>query len=720
MPTEHTVDVRVPFVGRREELRQLSLVLEGGRSVTLVGTGGVGKSRLALEAVEQWERATGGRASFAALALASPEAVAGAVAQALGIAEEPHRDVLDTLADALADVPRTLVLDNCEHAVAEVAAIVARLRAIEGVTIVATSRSRLGIDDEAILPVEPFDARDGSAFFAARARCAAVPVDLDDADATSVDRIVANLDGLAIAIDLAAARLASLNVRELAEELSELRPYHFRSSGSREHRHWSLNHVVDWSIERLSEDARRAFALAGRFTGAFDADDIAALHGSEATALGEPEAMLASLFEQSLIVRARDDSYTMLAPIRAVSIRRLSRLPDRRAVEARFASRMNAVAGEIEQRESAPGSATKLREIAGRYEDFTAALAWALHSPQARLALVVDVFHSLVAIWCDGGRFAEGLRWCDRMLPAAGALDLRTRSRVLYGAILVFHAAGEYRRMLALGPQLVTAFTISSDSLGLARAYNVLGVASLAAERVEAAETYCRTALALYEALGHRRGVAAASINLGNVAHQGRFDASTARQHYATALSLLEPGGSDALLAIAYGNLADAAIDLRDPAGAERNARLGLEHLSGTGNAAHAAWQHTTIARAKLARSDAASAARELTIAFDLLREQPHAEYLANGVHVATRALAENDDLVPAATLAFALRRFRAERAAPAKGGILREEHAEFERLQRVLGETGMAEAAARAKTIEPRELLDVAESSLQQSVRRA
>ncbi|HEY4433804.1 MAG TPA: tetratricopeptide repeat protein, partial [Candidatus Cybelea sp.] len=409
-------------------------------------------------------------------------------------------------------------------------------------------------------------------------------------------------------------------------------------------------------------------------------------------------------------------SYTMLAPLRAVSIRRLSRLPDRRAVDVRFAARMNGLAGDIERRQTAPGSASKLADVAARYQDFTAVLTWALQAPRERLAQVTDAFHALVSVWCDGGRFADGLRWCDRVLPSAGLLDLPSRSRVLYGAILVAHSAGDYRRMLTLGPQLITAFTIASDSLGLARAYNALGIASLSAARIDAAETYCRTALALYEALGHRRGIATALINLGNVAHEGRSDAALAQREFQRALELLETDGSDALVAIVYGNLADAALDVDDPVEAERQARLGIELLSGTGNAAHAAWQRTTVARAKLARGDGASAIRELAYAFASLREQNHAQYAAGVVNATVRFLSERSDFLSAASLLLALRRFRAERSAPARGTAEREESAQLERLRAHLGEAGMAVAAERSKAIEARELLDAAERALEEA----
>ena len=163
-----------------------------------------------------------------------------------------------------------------------------------------------------------------------------------------------------------------------------------------------------------------------------------------------------------------------------------------------------------------------------------------------------------------------------------------------------------------------------------------------------------------------------------------------------------------------HGNLADVALDLGNPAEAERQARQGIERLSGTGNSAHAAWQRTTVARAKLARGDGASAIRELILAFASLRKQHHAQYAAGAAHATVRVLAERGDMLAAATLLLALRRFRAERSAPARGFIEREESAQFERLHVRLDEQAMADASERAKAIETRELLDVAERLLE------
>ncbi len=208
-----------------------------------------------------------------------PELVVDAVARALEVRDEQGIDALEAIAGSLTAEPRALVLDNCEDAGAAIAAVIERLQGIAGVPILATSRSRLVTERERVLHVRPFDSHEGGAFFAARARNAAMSVDVDGADAAAVNRIVASLDGLAIAIDLAAARLASLTVRELADELTDPRPYHFRSTGSSEPRHWTLNHVVDWSVAKLDARAQTMFALASRFAGSFTEGDVAALEG---------------------------------------------------------------------------------------------------------------------------------------------------------------------------------------------------------------------------------------------------------------------------------------------------------------------------------------------------------------------------------------------------------------------------------------------------------
>ena len=267
----------MPFVGRSEGAT-LAHALDAGEAITLVGTGGV-ENRVWQSRRPNDGSGVPGAPQSSSHSLESRRQVADAVARALEVRDEQGLAVLDAIAGALVAEPRALLLDNCEDAGAAVAAVIERLQGIEGVPILATSRSRLVTEGERILHVRPFDSREGGAFFAARARNAAVRVDVDGADAPAVNRIVTSLDGLAIAIDLAAARLASLTVLELADELTNPRPYHFRSTGSSEPRHWTLNHVVDWSVAKLDERTQTMFALASRFAGSFTESDVAALAG---------------------------------------------------------------------------------------------------------------------------------------------------------------------------------------------------------------------------------------------------------------------------------------------------------------------------------------------------------------------------------------------------------------------------------------------------------
>jgi predicted ATPase len=707
----HTVDLRVPFVGRGQELAALEEALDAGNATTLVGTGGVGKSRLAVEAAERWERRSGRTAIFVALAWVAPEQVVDAVARALDVRDEQGLDALEAIADSLTAEPRALLLDNCEDAGAAVAAVIERLQGIAGVPILATSRSRLVTEGERILHVHPFDSRDAGAFFVARARNATVPVDVDGADRLAVDRIVASLDGLAIAIDLAAARLASLTVRELADELAEPRPYHFRSTGSSEPRHWTLNHVVDWSVAKLDERARTIFALASRFAGSFTERDIAAVEGSS-----EPASRaLESLANQSLVVvdEKRGD-YVMLAPIRAVSARRRTRLPDQRAVDERFARRMNDLANELREFVESADRPDARETMVARYEDFTAALAWGLKSPSERLSITIDTFHLLVAVWADGGRFLEGLRWSERVQAAAGVLDRQSRGRVWYSALRIAFAACEYDRMLALGPQLISTFTIASDRLGLARAYNGLAVASHATGRFDESQTYVDTAFALYESIGHERGMAAALINQGNIALEAHADPLTASERYLRALQVMSRTASGALTAVVYGNLAEAANDLHDPSAVEKYARSALDLLATTGDLARTAWIHNSIARARLGRNDVGGARAELVRALGLLEQQPNPVYLAQCVETAARLLSETRGQRAAATLLLASKRLRKERRLPPIGSGVAEASILMSRLESSLPPAEFEAARAEAAGVELRHLADLARRALE------
>jgi predicted ATPase len=707
---DHTVDTRIPFVGRDAEFAHITDRLARGGRVTLLGTGGVGKSRLALEVASRWE-AAGRRARFVALAGVPPESVAATIAAAYGVNAEAGVDAIDALVFRLRGRERELlVLDNCEDAARQVGSAIERLGEAGNLSILSTSRAPLGHAGEERFELAPFTVNDGIGFFRARANLAGVKIDAAD---PAVAAIVEQLDGLAVALDLAGARLPSLGVERLLHEIANPRPYHFRSSASREPRHHTINHVVDWSLAKLDPLLKRTFAVAGSFAAEFDADDIAAL--LERTA-SDASAALEELADQSLVMRSeRLGNYRMLVPIRAVALRRLARLAERPAIQERFVARMNARAQTLKLLAEGSETSTALRRLSDAYADFTAALSWSIAEPN-RIPLAMDIFATLVALWADGGRFTEGLIWSAKLLDASADLDPQIRGRILYARARIAHRAGEYDLIIDLSPQLIAAFTMAGDRLGLARAYNALGVASLATGRVDEAQTSIDTSLALYRTIGFERGIGAALLNEGNIALDGRRDASMAIERYTEALEITQRSGSEPMIALLYGNIAEAFAALRNPSQIESYARLAIEMFERLGDWARSGWQHQLLAVARIARGDAISAAHELITALDRVEQQQTASYLAPICETAAGLLASARHYLHGARIEEAAKRLRRERRAPAVGYAIPQARERIAMMKRYLAPDELREAARWAEGLNLAELPQYVRQALQQA----
>ena len=654
----HAVDLRVPFVGRGQELRELLAFLKRGGVLTLVGPGGVGKSRLAHEAIARFREKHHIESAFVPLAGVPPEAVTGSVMSALRISEETGRTPHQTLAERLRDRSLILALDNCEHAPDETAALIDALRGLSGVTVLATSQRRLDYTDEAVLEIGPFSLEDGSAFFIARAGME--PGEIDDATLSTIAKIVERVDGLAIALDLAAARLASLSLERLAEELGELRPYQLRSTRGSEPRHRTIGNVIAWAYAQLSERGKSAFAQGSLFADEFDEEDLAALGNLDRS---DVRPALDELVANSLAITT-EFGYRMLLPIRAVAARTLATIRNRRALEEAFALRMNEVARQLRaQMLSGDRIASAVHRVHARYADFCTALAWALKRPQDRIAAVAEIPTTTMAIWAEGGRFVEGLRWMERLESVAARLSPEIRGRIYYLGLVVADAASEYHRMVENGPVTISAFTIAGDRLGLARAYNALAAASLNTGRIEDASMYVETALRFYEQLGHQRGIASALINQGNIYFDGTGDQARAYETFRRAAALLEKGGTSSLAGMAIGNLAEVEYAMAEYEASREHAERAIDHFEAASSPSMIAWQYQTLARGAIARGRLPAATEHLLVASDLLRRAPQPVYVARLAEVTVRVLRLGGKTERAAQLLAAVRRYRAERA---------------------------------------------------------
>jgi predicted ATPase len=697
------VDLRVPFVGRAQELRVLLAHLKRGGILTLIGPGGVGKTRLAHEAIARFRETSATQAIFISLAGVAPESVTGTVLSALQLPQEPGRTALQTIVDRMRDRTAILALDNCEHAPDETASLIEALRPLSNVTIIATSQRRLDYTGEEVLAVGPFDAQDGAAFFIARA--GVEPAQIDPETLHTIGTIVERVDGLAVALDLAAARLTSLSLEHLAVELEDLRPYQLRSTRGSDPRHRTIGNVIAWAFAHLSDRAKHVFGQASLFADEFDEDDLLALGDM---VQGDVRPALEELVANSLTLTT-EFGYRMLLPIRAVAVRHLATMRTRRALDEAFAVRMNHVAMMLREQVRIPDqTAAAVQRLHARYADFCSALAWALKRPPERLPLVSEIPTAMMAIWVEGGRFTEGLRWMERLELVASRVEPAMRGRIFYLGLCVAHAASEYHRMVENGPVTISAFTIAGDRLGLARAYNALAAASLNTGRLEEATTYVETALRFYQQLGHQRGVATALINQGGIFFDGLGDLTRAQETFRKAVAVFENGPPDALAGTAIGNLAEVEYAMGDFDAAADLSRVAMEHFEASSSPAMIAWQHQTLARCAIARGYLHIAREELLVACDLLRHSPQPLYLARGAESAARLLVASGDSNGAALLLASARRFRAERGLLPLGTLAREVAADETAVRASLGPQGWDRALKTTATWDLARLTDI------------
>ncbi|GAA4542879.1 BTAD domain-containing putative transcriptional regulator [Amycolatopsis samaneae] len=418
------------FVGRDGELRQVSELLARGRLVTLVGPGGAGKTRLAIEAAG----AGATEATFVGLAPCAEAAeVPQAVLAALGLRDVPlgsrgdgvPRDPADRLAAVLAERAGLLVLDNCEHLVDAVARLVARLlAACPGLRVLATSREPLGITGELLTPVPRLTvpppgtsaarALEYSAvrLFADRATAADPAFAVDERTIGDVQHVCAALDGLPLAIELAAARVRALPVGEIAARLDDRFRLLARGSRAADVRHRSLRGVVEWSWDLLDEDERR---LARRFTVFAGGTTLAA--AEKVTGVADTVDLLPGLVDKSL-VEVTGGHYRMLETIRAFCGERLDAAGEDGEVRRAHGEYFLRLVEEADAKLRTAEQLTWLDRLDAEYDNILAALHW---SAEAAPEIAMRLVTALTMYWWMRGRRFEGAALALEVVRHVGA-----------------------------------------------------------------------------------------------------------------------------------------------------------------------------------------------------------------------------------------------------------------------------------------------------------
>jgi predicted ATPase/DNA-binding CsgD family transcriptional regulator len=457
------------FIGRDGELAEVRSLVGGSRLVTLTGTGGAGKTRLALQVAAGLADGAGDGVWFADLApLGDPDLVAVTVADVLGVRQEAGRPVLDTLVEAVGGRSLLVVLDNCEHLIGASAKLAdALLRNCPGLALLATSREPLGIDGERVYRVPsmgvPADGEDTDAIrtseavrlFTDRAGQHGVTLAWDQEAASVIGRICRRLDGIPLAIELAAARLRVMSAGELGARLDQR--FAILTGGSRAAapRQQTLRAMVEWSWELLTDAERAVLARLSVFAGGFDLAAAETVAADPDVPLGEVAGSLGALVDKSLVqfgdAGAGLGRYRLLDTVRQYAAVRLDAFGPAAADAARIAHRdyYLALSDAAAPQLVGPDQAAWLDRLDDELGNLRAAIAFSLTQadPEPGLRLAV----SLRDFWRARGHAAEGADVLRAFLdtPATqGATLLRARALAAAARLLVitggYAIAGDY------------------------------------------------------------------------------------------------------------------------------------------------------------------------------------------------------------------------------------------------------------------------------------
>ncbi len=508
------------FVGRGRELAAVQEILRGARLVTLTGAGGAGKTRLALQvAADRIEDHPDGVWLVDLAGLADPGLLTQAVLSALHVPELPGRPALEVLTEHLAPRNLLIVLDNCEHLIAAAAELVdAILRASPKARFIATSREPLNVPGEVSwrvpslsLPPERGDAAEGDseavALFTERAQAADPTFTLTPDRQPIVAKISRRLDGLPLAIELAAARVRALSVEEIAERLDDR--FSLLTGGARTAlpRQRTLEAAVAWSYDLLDESERRLFARLSIFAGSFDLAAVEEVCAGETIARGEILELLTRLVDKSLVTvvhAASGTRYRLLETLRDYARDRLADSPDAepmRYAHTRWALAYSERAG---RRLLGPDQGRWLVDIGASLDDLRAALERTIEAGDGETGLRIMI--GLGSLWQISG-MREARAWLERLLAATERVSPGTLGLGLSLNGVVLAVSGLPERGVEAQQRALVLLREVGDALGVAWATHYLGIGLWGSVGPDEVKQLMLAALTGFEELNERVGI---------------------------------------------------------------------------------------------------------------------------------------------------------------------------------------------------------------------
>ncbi len=575
------------FIGREKELAEVEHLLELHRLVVLTGTGGGGKSRLALEVARDLIPDYSDGVWLVELApLTSSSLVPQALASALGIREDGKAPLTERLADHLRNRRMLLVLDNCEHLIDPCARLVGELLpACPELRFLATSRETLNLDGEATYLVPPLQLPEAHQcldelrsvesvrLFVERAAAVRADFVLTESNAPAVLEICRQLDGIPLALELAAARVRSISVEGIAERLADR--FRLLTDGPRDKaaRHRTLRALIDWSYDTLSDAERMLFRRLSLFVGGWDLSAAEYVCAGDDVAAGGVLDVLSSLVSKSLVfantvqTRATDGSrYRFLDTVRQYALERLMESEDDASeFHRRFRSFFLALARRAEPHLTGPDQAIWLSRLSAEHDNLRAAFE-SDSEDSAYDEVGLQLAAALGRFWDVCGYQSEGRTICTELLGRTEASGKTpTRATVLRTTGRLNALLGDIDDASVCYEESLAAYQELGDEGGVASSLNELGV--LASDRGKfdrATELYAKS-LAIRSAIGDRRGVSDCLMNQAIVA-QRQGDLAASRSLLEESLAMRRDLGDERGIAKVLVNLGNVAYVQHDVA----------------------------------------------------------------------------------------------------------------------------------------------------------
>src|SRR5215203_2250011 len=456
---------RSSFVGREREMLEVKRELKMTRLLTITGAGGSGKTRLALEVSRDLLEAYSDGVWLVEFAPLSEEAlVPKAVAEAVEVPERPDEPLVDTLTEVLDSRELLLVLDNCEHlleATARLADVL--LDSCPNLRVLATSREGLGVEGEVRWPVPPLSAPDpqysstveelerleSARLFLARARNRDPSFTFTPGNSQTVAELCSKLEGIPLAIELAAARVGTLSLEQILERLEGSLELLTRGDRTATPRQRTIRGTLDWSHELLYERERKVFRRLSVFAGGWTLEASEVVVSDESVGKSEVLELLSELVEKSLAIaeltaESGGVRYRLLDSIRQYALEKLEQSGEAEDVMQAHAEYFLALAEEAEPELIGPRETEWFERLEEEIDNLRAALSWASEYGEAELGL--RLAGSLISFWLTEGHYGEGRGWVEGALTREGSRSGLARAKALGAASLLASRQGDQAR----------------------------------------------------------------------------------------------------------------------------------------------------------------------------------------------------------------------------------------------------------------------------------